>query len=327
MQRLRLPALLSACLVLTAPASALELDPQIPAYKPVGALSGEVKAVGSDTLSVVMKQWADGFKALYPNVKIDLQSQGSSTAPPALTSGAAQLGPMSRPMTSEEIDAFQAKFGYAPTAAPVAVDAIAIYVNKDNPIKCLTIPQLDQIFSKTHLYSGGIDVTNWGGVGLTGDWAGKPVALFGRNAESGTHDTFVNAVLAHGEFKDQVKQEADSAEVVKHVAADKFAIGYSGIGFLTDGVRAVALAASSASNCYEPTWESALAGNYPLERFLYVYVNKDPKKALDPAVEEFVKYVVSKPGQAETLKAGLYPLIASTRLNALRRLGIAVETQ
>ena len=221
MKSLRLSALLAVCLLTSAPSRALDIDPQLPAYKPVSELSGQIKAVGSDTLSVVMNAWAAGFKALYPKVSVDLQSQGSATAPPALTQGAAQLGPMSRPMTSEEIDAFRQKFGYAPMAVPVAVDMIAVYVNKDNPIKCLTLPQLDQIFSRTHLNSGGLDVVTWGGVGLTGEWADKPIALYGRNAESGTHDAFVGAVLARGEFRDQLKQQANSADVVKNVAGDE----------------------------------------------------------------------------------------------------------
>ena len=323
MKLLRLATALIAAGVLSGAASAFDLDSALPAYKPVSGLSGQIKAVGSDTLGVLMRTWADKFKALYPDVKIEIESKGSATAPPALTEGAAQIGPMSRPMSEEEIEAFQKKYGYYPVSTPVAVDEIAVFVNKDNPIQCLTIPQLDQIFSKSHLYSGGINVEKWGGVGLTGDWAAKPIALFGRNAQSGTHEIFVNDVLAHGDFKDSLKEEAGSEGVVAAVAADKYAIGYSGIGYLTDGVRAVSLAATGASKCADASFDSALSGKYPLERFLYVYLNKDPKKPLEPAVQEFIKYILSRDGQAETIKAGVYPLVNATRVAGLKHIGVA----
>ena len=327
MNRLLLPVLVTACFAVAAPSRGVEIDPQIPAYKPVDGISGQLKAVGSDTLSKLVMVWSDGFKALYPKVTIEIQSEGSSTAPPALTEGASQLATMSRPMTSDEIVAFEKKFGYTPTAIPVAVDAIAVYVNKDNPIKCLTIPQLDRVFSKTHLYSNGGNVTSWGGVGLSGDWADKSISLFGRNSSSGTHDTFVSTVLAHGEFKDELKEQPTSEDVVKNVAGDKFAIGYSGIAFSGEGVRAVPLAISAGSECYDPSWEATRSNKYPLERFLYIYFNKDPKRPLEPVVEAFVKYIVSRDGQAETIKTGLYPLIPSTRIYDLHRLGISTETQ
>ena len=321
MKLLRLASALFVAGLLSGAAGAFDLNSALPAYKPVAGISGQIKAVGSDTLGVLMRTWADKFKALYPDVKIEIESKGSATAPPALTEGAAQIGPMSRPMSEEEIDAFQKKFGYYPASTPVAVDEIAVFVNKDNPIQCLTIPQLDQIFSKTHLYSGGINADKWGAVGLTGEWASKPIALFGRNAQSGTHEIFVNDVLAHGEFKDNLKEEAGSEGVVAAVAADKYAIGYSGIGYLTDGVRAVPLAATAASKCADASFESALSGKYPLERFLYIYLNKDPKKPLEPAVQEFVKYILSKDGQAETMKAGVYPLVNATRMAGMKHIG------
>ena len=268
-----------------------------------------------------MRIWADEFTKLNPKVKIVVDSKGSGTAPAALLDGTAQLGPMSRPMRSEEYEPFEKKFGYHPTSLPVAVDALAIYVNKDNPIECLTIEQLDQIFSKTHLFSGGKNVRTWGDVGLTGDWASQPIALFGRNAASGTHDTFVDAVLAHGEFKDELKEQPGSAEVVEMVAADKFAIGYSGIGYLTSGVRAVPLSATVADKCHDTSAEATYSGAYPLARYLYIYLNKSPMKPVDAAVLEFLKYVVSRDGQNGTAKAGFYPITNAIRLKDLAILG------
>ena len=244
-------------------ARALDLDRQLPAYKPVPIDSAEIKSVGSDTLGDLMRNWADQFTKLNPNVKIEVESKGSATAPPALLDGVSQLGPMSRPMRSDEYEPFEKKYGYHPASFPVALDALAVYVNKDNPIECLTIEQLDQIFSKTHLYSGGKNVTTWGDAGLTGDWAAHPISLFGRNSASGTHDTFVDAVLRHGEFKDELKEQPGSAEVVKMVAGDKYAIGYSGIGYLTDGVRTVPLAAYRAISVTTPRRHRPTRGTIP----------------------------------------------------------------
>ena len=326
MKLLFFAAMMAANMAFSAAATAVELDPQLPSYKTVGSLAGQIKSVGSDTMGELMKQWAEGFKGLYPNVTIDADAKGSSTAPTALVEGASQLGPMSRSMEKKEANAFQSKYGYPPASTPVAVDALAIYVNKDNPIQCLTVQQVDQIFSKDHWNSGGINITTWGDAGLTGDWANRPITLFGRNSQSGTHQIFKEIVLYNGEFKNELKEQPGSSEVVQNVAGDKYAIGYSGIGFLNSGVRAVPLAASQGDKCYDTSAESAYGGKYPLARYLYVYFNKNPSQALDPSIEEFLKYVLSKDGQAITIKAGFYPITNSVRMNNLRRLGILTDS-
>jgi phosphate transport system substrate-binding protein len=312
--------------LLSTGAGALDVDPQLPPYKPAPVGSAQIKSVGSDTLGDLMRSWAQEFTKQNPNVKIEVDSQGSSTAPPALLDGISQIGPMSRPMQSEEYEPFEKKYGYHPTPIPVAVDALAVYVNKDNPIQCLTIEQLDQIFSKTHLYSGGKNVTTWGDAGLTGDWTTHPISLFGRNSASGTYDTFVASVLRHGEFKDELKEQPGSAEVVKMVAADKYAIGYSGIGYLTDGVRTVPLAATVGDKCYDTSPASTYSGNYPLSRYLYIYLNKAPTMPLDPPMLEFVKYILSRDGQTQTVRSGFYPITSATRTTALPKLGISNDS-
>ena len=309
--------------ILATRALALDVDPQLPAYKPVQLGSAEIKSVGSDTMGDLMRNWAAQFTKLNPAVKIEVESKGSSTAPPALIDGASQLGAMSRSMRSEEYEPFEKKFGYHPPSFPVALDALAVYVNKDNPIECLTIEQLDQIFSKSHLYSGGKNVITWGEAGLTGEWAAHPISLFGRNSASGTYDTFVDAVLHHGEFKDELKEQPGSAEVVKMVADDKYAIGYSGIGYLKDGVRTVPLAAVAGDKCYDTSPASTYSGNYPLSRYLRLYLNKAPSKALDPAMLEFIKYVLSRDGQTDTVNSGFYPITEAIRAKALMSLGIS----
>lgn len=325
MKAIRLASSLIIGVTLATGARALDVDPQLPAYKAVSLGAAEIKSVGSDTLGELMRGWADGFTKLNPDVKIDIDARGSGTAPPALLDGSAQLGPMSRPMHNEEYEPFEKKYGYHPTSFPVAVDALAVYVNKDNPIECLTIEQLDRIFSKTHLYSGGKDAETWGDVGLTGSWAATPISLFGRNAASGTHDVFVDAVLRHGEFKDALKEQPGSAEVVKMVAGDKNAIGYSGIGYLTSGVRAVPLAATPGDKCYDTSPESAYSGKYSLARYLYIYLNKAPTKPLDPAVAEFSKYILSRDGQMVTVANGFYPIPNTTRMNGLSALAVSSD--
>jgi phosphate transport system substrate-binding protein len=310
-------------LMLSNEAFALEMDPQIPAYAPAPLGAAHIKSVGSDTMGELMRGWAGQFTKLNPNVKIEVDSAGSNTAPPALLDGAAQIGAMSRPMRSEEYEPFEKKYGYHPTSFPVAVDALAIYVNKDNPISCLTLEQLDQIFSKTHLWSRGKNASTWGDIGLSGDWDSHPISLVGRNAASGTHDTFVDAVLRHGEFKDELKEQPGSAEVVKAVAGDKYAIGYSGIGYLTDGVRAVPLAATPGDPCYDTSPASTYSGKYPLARYLYIYLNKAPAKSLDPPILEFVKYALSRDGQEITMKSGFYPITNAIRMPALQKLGVS----
>jgi len=309
---------------LTTGAFADDVDPHFPPYKPVPLNSAQIKSVGSDTLGDLMRNWAGEFSKLNPNVKIDVESKGSNTAPSALLDGSSQLGPMSRPMRNEEYEPFEKKYGYHPVSFPVAVDALAVYVNKENPIECLTIDQLGEIFSKPYLF-GITNIATWGSAGLTGDWARQPISLFGRNSASGTYDVFAEEVLRGRDFKDEIKQQSGSAEVVKMVAADKYAIGYSGIGYLTDGVRTVPLAATP-GECYDTSPASTYSGKYPLARYLYLYLNKAPGKALDPAILEFAKFILSRDGQTETLKSGFYPIPSALRTKVLPALGISGDS-
>jgi phosphate transport system substrate-binding protein len=311
----RIAALVVAGLVL--PAGAVlaggppKLDPALEPYRAVPGVSGNISSVGSDTLNNLMTLWAEQFKKFYPNVKIQIEGKGSSTAPPALISGTAQFGPMSRPMKGSEIDAFEKKFGYKPTALRTSVDALGVFVNKDNPVKCLTLTQVDAAFSKSRRRGYREDVKTWGQLGLAGEWVNKPISLYGRNSASGTYGFFKEHALKNGDFKDEVKEQPGSASVVQGVTVDRFAIGYSGIGYATAGVRAVPLAEKDGARCYEADPDNAYAGAYPLARFLYVYVNKAPGKPLDPLTREFVKLILSKEGQEAVIKDGYFPIPAS----------------
>ncbi len=303
-------AALGAALPTPTRAQAMAIDPKLPDYKAASGVSGSLKSIGSDTLNNLMTLWAEGFKAAYPNVKIEIEGKGSSTAPPALIAGTAQFGPMSRPMKGKEIDDFEKKFGYKPTAIRTAVDALAVFVHKDNPIKCLTLQQVDAVFSKTR--KGGLDkdIATWGQLGLTGEWANRPISLYGRNSASGTYGYFKEVALSNGDYKDTVKEQPGSSTVVQGVASDKGGIGYSGIGYKTADVRAVPLAAKAGAPCFEANADNAYAGDFPLARFLYVYVNADPNRTVDPLRAEFVRYVFSKQGQQVVVKDGYFPVTA-----------------
>ena len=289
-------------------AQAVKVDAAIPSYIKTSGVSGNVSSVGSDTLNNLMTLWAEGYKREYPNIRIQIEGKGSSTAPPALIQGTAQLGPMSRVMKAEEIDAFEKKYGYKPTAVRVAVDGIGVFVNKDNPVKCLTMQQIDGIFSQGRA-CGGKAVANWGQAGLKdGAWASRPVSLYGRNSASGTYGFFKEHALCKGDFKDTVKEQPGSASVVQGVTEDKFAIGYSGIGYRTSGVKPLKLAAKKGGQYFGVSPDEVYSGSYPLSRYLYVYVNKAPNKPLDPLVREFLKFALSKEGQEIVVKDGYMPI-------------------
>lgn len=313
---------LATVLIWTSPATsqtAVQVDPTIPSYQAVGGISGNLNSIGSDTLNNLMTFWAEGFKKAYPNVNIQIEGKGSSTAPPALIEGTAQLGPMSRPMKGNEIDAFEAKYGYKPTPVRTSLDSLAVFVHKDNPIKGLTLQQVDSIFSKTFRCKGS-DVKTWGEVGADGAWATTPFSLYGRNSASGTYGFFKEHALCNGDYKDIVKEQPGSASVVQGVTEDRNGVGYSGIGYGTSGVRAVALAAKQGDSYQEANYQNVVAGKYPLSRYLFIYINRAPGQPLTPLVREFCKFIFSKEGQEIVIKDGYYPLPASVIKEELAKL-------
>lgn len=285
------------------------VDAGVPAYEKASGISGNLSSVGSDTLANLMTMWAEEFNREYPNVNIQIQAAGSSTAPPALTEGTANLGPMSREMKDDELAAFEDKYGYKPTAVPVAIDALAVMVNKDNPIKGLTIPQVDAIFSSTRKCGHSADIVNWGDAGVAA-WGSKSIQLYGRNSVSGTYGFFKENALCKGDFKSNVNEQPGSASVVQSVTSSVNGVGYSGMGYTTSGVKMVALAKKEGEAFVEATPENALSGKYPLTRYLYVYVNKKPNTPLAPLDYEFIKMVLSKTGQQVVIKDGYIPLPA-----------------
>ena len=284
----------------------LKLDPALPSYQPVAGVSGNLSLVGSDTLANVMTLWAEAFKRQYPGVKVQVQASGSSTAPPALVEGTANFGAMSRPMKRSEIRAFEQRYGYPPRVIPVAIDALAIYVHKDNPLQGISLRQLDGIFSTTGKCGAGTAIETWGDLGLDGSWWRRDIQLFGRNSVSGTYGYFKQRALCKGDFRNDVNEQPGSASVVQSVATSLGAIGYSAIGYRTASVRALPLGESGAY--VEATPANIVSGAYPLSRYLYLSFNKAPGEPLPPLEREFLKMVLSHTGQEAILKDGYIPL-------------------
>lgn len=317
-----LSAIALASAALFAHSAEAAVDPTLADYQKASGVSGNLSSVGSDTLANMMTLWAEEFKRIYPNVNVQIQAAGSSTAPPALTEGTSQFGPMSRAMKPNEEEAFEKHYGYKPTRIRVAIDALALFVHKDNPIKGLTVAQIDGIFSATHKCNS-TDMVRWGDVGLSGDWAAKDIQLYGRNSVSGTYGFFKEHALCKGDFKASVNEQPGSASVVQSVSQSLNAIGYSGIGYKTAGVKAVAIA-KTGTDYIDATPENAVTGKYPLARYLYVYVNKHPNQPLTPMQREFVKFMLSKQGQMVVEKDGYVSLPANIIVKDLANAGISL---
>jgi phosphate transport system substrate-binding protein len=311
---------LGAAMALPLQAANIKVDENLKDYVIVGGVSGNLNSVGSDTLNNLMTYWAEEFRAKYPNVNIQVEGKGSSTAPPALIQGTAQLGPMSRKMKDSEIEKFEERYGFKPTAIGVALDSLGVFLNKDNPIDALSLQQLDAIFSKNRKGGAPEDITVWGQLGLKGEYAMMPISIYGRNSASGTYGYFKKHALFKGDYKDTVKEQPGSASVVQSVTEDKGGIGYSGIGYKTSGVKAIALSKKDGDTAYEPTYENVLNGKYPLGRMLYIYVVKKPNEPLPKLVEEFLRFVLSKEGQKIVVKDGYLPLPAKVAEQQLEML-------
>jgi phosphate transport system substrate-binding protein len=312
---------LSAATLFAGAAQAQQVDQSLGNYEPVSGVSGNLTSIGSDTLNNLMTLWSEGFRSFYPNVAIQIQGAGSGTAPPALVEGTAQFGPMSRPMRGSEIEEFEARYGYEPTPIRGAIDALGVFVHRDNPIECLSLQEVDAIFSSTR--AGGADaaITTWGEAGLTGEWADRPIAMYGRNSASGTYGYFREVALFGGDYSPEVREQPGSSTVIQGVASDINGIGYSGIGYATADVKAIQIRADDGT-CYAPEGEAAATGLYPLARFLYVYVNKDPNQDLEPLRAEFIRYVYSIEGQNDVVRAGFFPLVKAVADQDLEAFGL-----
>ncbi|CAI1097372.1 Phosphate-binding protein pstS precursor [Serratia rubidaea] len=289
--------------------------------QPDGMLSGNLSSVGSDTLANLMSLWAQDFSQHYPNINLQMQAAGSSTAPTALAAGAAQLGPMSRPMKAAELAAFEQRYGYAPLAVPVAVDALVVLVHQDNPLPGLNLGQLDQIFSATRRCGAAAALDNWGQLALPGAWAQRSIQRFGRNSASGTYGYFKLRALCGGDFMARVNELPGSASVVQAVSGSLNSIGYASIGFRASGVRLLPLA-ERGDRYVPPSVANVRNGSYPLARYLYIYINKAPQRPLEPLTAAFLDRVLSAQGQALVNQDGYLPLSPETLRKTRLELGL-----
>ena len=300
----------------------VQVDPTLPSYKATIGVSGQLKTVGSDSMNTLLQSWTVKFRTYYKGVRPEVEGQGSSTAMPALIEGASSFGPMSRDPKSSEIEQFEKKFGYKPTMIPTSIDLLGVYVHRDNPIKSLSLEQVDAIFSQTRKLGGAAEVKTWGQLGLTGEFENAKISLFGRNASSGTYGYFKEVALGKGDYATSVNEQAGSATVVQSVGENKFAIGYSGIGYKTAAVKAVPLSAKTGGEAVAPTPENATTGEYPLARYLFLATNYKPGSKIDTLRGEFLKFVFSKQGQQVVVADGYFPVDASTAAQALETVGL-----
>jgi phosphate transport system substrate-binding protein len=295
-----------------------------PAVSQTSPISGRLRSIGSDTMDKLMEYWQEGFRKQNPNVAFYHQGRGSSTAIPALMEGQADLGPMSREIKSSEKAVFKSKFGYDPAQLRVAIDTVGVYVHPDNPFakQGLTFKQLDAVFSEACL-RGGKKALTWGDLGLIGEWANAPIHVYIRNSASGTHAFFQSTVLTDkGTYSDRCKALPGSEELVDAIAKDRYGIGYSGIGYLTPAVAAVPLSVDDAGNVYPPEMQYAYTGEYPLTRFLYLAVNKDPAAELSPMTSRFIDYIFSDEGQAIVKKDGFYSVSSKIAAEEKAKIGL-----
>jgi phosphate transport system substrate-binding protein len=314
---------LSIVLALAVPAQAQVkpvLDPKIPPYQLAARISGTISISGSETMKNLAESWAKDLRQLYPGLRITVASAGSETGLAQLLEGRAQIAVMSRRLTVQDIVEFKREFGYEPTEVPVAVDALALFVHKDNPIEGLTLAEVDAMFSSERRRGLKYPVKVWSDVMLLeGEWAEAPVHLYGRNGKSGTASFFREHVLNGADLKKTMTAGIGSATVVLELMKDRFGIGFSSIGYQTSGLRPVPIAAVQGGRYVTPTFDTAMDGSYPLRRNLYLYVNRPPKVAPSGPLAEYVKFALSQEGQQTVVEEGFYPLpiLELNRLTAM----------
>lgn len=298
------------------------VDQDLEPYRKVMGIAGNLTCVGSDTLNNLMVLWAEEFHKIYPSMNVQIEGKGSGTAPPALVQGVAELGAMSRPMKREEMDAFEARMGYRPTRIAVALDGLAVFVHIDNPLTTISLPQLDAIYSENRRGGFGENIRRWSQLGVSEPLGDYPVRAYGRNSASGTYGFFKQVALFKGDFKASVKEQPGSSSVVMSVTADPAGIGYAGVGYMTSGVKTLAIASKQSGPAHLPKAEQVLSGDYPLARMLYIYVIKAPGTALSKPVHEFLHFILSREGQRVVVRSGYIPLPAKVVERQFEVLGI-----
>lgn len=311
------------------------LDAELPAYQPRRdiQISGTLKGAASDVMVVLAQKWFDKFKTYYPNASLSIAPPyAGSLGAVELIKGDLDFVFVSRELKPDDIKGFKTKFGYDPLSVPIsggsyrhfgALDAVAFFVNKDNPIEQITYKQLDQMYSTTHA-RGGAAISKWGDLGLTGDWADKPIHLYGIKPWNGFEEFVRQRVLStdgkRGEWRDDIKFEKVVFPMAKDVASDKYSIGYSGLAYTDAPVKLVPLVENDGDAPQAPTYENVALATYPLSRLTYFNTNKAPGKAMNPVMEEFLRFVLSREGQQVVLDHARYVPLRARQANSARAL-------
>jgi phosphate transport system substrate-binding protein len=307
----------------TAPTTPASVETKLDArYRPSAVLSGRLRSIGSDTMDLIVASWERVFTQYHPGLRVVHEGRGSSTATPALLEGQSDFGPMSRAMQEPEVAKFRERFGYEPTQVRVAIDALGIFVHPSNPVSRtgLSLEQIDAIFSATRKRGAAARIATWGQLGVGGEWASAPVNVYGRNKASGTYGFFRDSALAKGEFGEWVQEQPGSGQVVEQVTADKFGIGYSGVGYKAEGVALAPLVTKAGEEAIEANEETALDGSYPLARPLYLVANRNPAAAPSDLQREFLSFVLGPLGQEVVKQEGYYPLPSKILAEELAKL-------
>ncbi|WP_371194156.1 PstS family phosphate ABC transporter substrate-binding protein [Glaciecola sp. SC05] len=287
-------------------------------YHSTPGVFGSITSIGSDTLATLVSLWAEQFQTLYPHVKFQIQASGSATASQALTQGTASIGPMSRALTPVEIQGFTRRYGYPPTSLIVAIDAMAIYVEKNNPLTELSMQQIDAIFSVTRFCGGKNNIRRWQQLGIGKFGENRAIQVFGRNSASGTYDLFKKLGLCDGDYDVRVNEMPSSSSVVQSVASSIGGIGYAALGHGNTDVKAVAIG-QAAGPFYAPSAENIQADRYPFSRYLYIVVNKAPGTPLPTLEKAFLSFILSEQGQQIVQQSNYYP-VSGRLLERQRRL-------
>lgn len=301
----------------------IRVDPALPEYAPVpGIAGGNIQVVGSETMNNMMTFWLEDFQSMYDEIRPEIDSKGSSNAFPALIAGQANLGQMSREPKNTEIADFRSRYGYDPLVLPTAIDMVAVWVHKNNPIEKISFEELDAIFSSTRLRGARRRATHWTDLLGSGSGNQRPIVCYGRNAASGTYGFFKQMVLNQGDYGPWVNELSGSSIVAQAIGSNPEGIGYSGIGFQTANVKPLSVSARRGGPYFAPQTKFAYSREYPLSRFLYIILNHDPRQDLDPTRREFLRYIYSRQGQEQVVRDGYVPLTAEMATSILGKLGI-----
>jgi phosphate transport system substrate-binding protein len=329
---------LAHALKYAAPEHHLEVDPSIPSWTPGEVKSEpeeEVNLVGADIMDEITLGWIKLYRKAYPKLSVTMEAKASGTGGPALTEGRSHMAPIGRELMPAEEKAFEDKFGYKPLAIRVATGSVGslgktatsvIFVDKDNPIKGLTLSELDAIYSKSRK-RGHADITTWGQLGLTGEWANRPIHLYGLKPVNGIEQFVKNVVLLGGEYKDNIQYTKGKgfthafSVAAEDMATNKGGLTYALLSNVTPNIKVVPLAEKEGQPFLHPTVENVYTHKYPLSRYVYIYINKKPGQPLEPKIKEFLKAVLSRAGQDVVAKEGVFiPLTPEVVKEELQKL-------